>query len=222
MDENTPETDAGGLSRRAMLRRSALVGGTLVWTAPAIQTIAAPAFAAGSPGGDAPCTYTAFVKYDLPSTAEAAAKGPDPRTPPGGGGGGDGGGFSDSEGQESCRLPQCSQTNVTVKSTGTRSAELWSDGAKIGTVSASGQTETCITLAFTFLAGCSIDESRSSYIFKDGNDTGDGGRGCEAADSGSLDKVKTAPNTYKICSNGGQGGGLSHVNLCLCIACPTA
>ncbi len=48
MDENTPTTEPGGLNRRDMLRRSALVGGALIWTAPAVQTLAAPAFAAGS------------------------------------------------------------------------------------------------------------------------------------------------------------------------------
>jgi hypothetical protein len=51
MNENTPNAEPGGLSRRDMLRRSALVGGALVWTVPAVQTLASPAFAAGSPTG---------------------------------------------------------------------------------------------------------------------------------------------------------------------------
>jgi hypothetical protein len=38
-----------GISRRTLLRRGALVGGTLVWTAPVVQTIAAPSAAAGTP-----------------------------------------------------------------------------------------------------------------------------------------------------------------------------
>jgi hypothetical protein len=33
-----------GLSRRDLLRRGAIVGGTLLWVAPAIQSIAPPAF----------------------------------------------------------------------------------------------------------------------------------------------------------------------------------
>lgn len=37
-----------GMSRRTLLRRGAIVGGTLVWAAPAVQTFARPAFAAGS------------------------------------------------------------------------------------------------------------------------------------------------------------------------------
>ena len=38
-----------GISRRTLLRRGALVGGTLVWTAPVVHTIAAPSAAAGTP-----------------------------------------------------------------------------------------------------------------------------------------------------------------------------
>jgi hypothetical protein len=41
-----------GLSRRTLLKRSAIVGGTLVWAAPAVQTLAKPAFAAT---GSSPC-----------------------------------------------------------------------------------------------------------------------------------------------------------------------
>jgi hypothetical protein len=39
-----------GLSRREMLRRAIIVGGTLVWAAPAIQTLSPPAYADVSPG----------------------------------------------------------------------------------------------------------------------------------------------------------------------------
>ncbi len=46
----TDPVDAGqGISRRTMLRRSALAGGSLVWAAPVVQTIAAPSAAAGTP-----------------------------------------------------------------------------------------------------------------------------------------------------------------------------
>jgi hypothetical protein len=44
-----------GLSRRTLLKRSAVVGGTLVWAAPVVQTLAKPAFAAG---GSSPCHST--------------------------------------------------------------------------------------------------------------------------------------------------------------------
>jgi hypothetical protein len=41
-----------GLTRRDLIRRGAVVGGTLLWATPVIQSIQAPpAFAAGSAGG---------------------------------------------------------------------------------------------------------------------------------------------------------------------------
>jgi hypothetical protein len=44
-------------TRRDALRRGALVAGATVWAAPAVQTLAAPAFAAGSPPVEEnPCT----------------------------------------------------------------------------------------------------------------------------------------------------------------------
>ncbi len=50
MDHTELEGDgAAGLDRRSVLRRGAVLGGALVWTVPAVQTIAGPAFAAGSP-----------------------------------------------------------------------------------------------------------------------------------------------------------------------------
>ncbi len=48
-----------GLDRRTVIRRGAILGGALVWTAPAVQTIAGPAFAAGSP-----CTPIAILGID--------------------------------------------------------------------------------------------------------------------------------------------------------------
>lgn len=50
--EKTPtlgdDPGSGGLDRRAVLRRGAILGGALVWTVPAVQTLAGPAFAAGT------------------------------------------------------------------------------------------------------------------------------------------------------------------------------
>ena len=43
-----------GLDRRDLLKRGAMVGGALVWTVPAVQTLAGPAFATTSPIGQ-PC-----------------------------------------------------------------------------------------------------------------------------------------------------------------------
>lgn len=48
-DHTTSTTpDGSGISRRSVMKRTALVGGAMVWTLPAVQSIAAPAFAAGS------------------------------------------------------------------------------------------------------------------------------------------------------------------------------
>jgi hypothetical protein len=50
-------TDDQGLTRRETLRRGALVAGATVWAVPAVQTLAQPAFAAGSVAEDNPnCT----------------------------------------------------------------------------------------------------------------------------------------------------------------------
>lgn len=38
-----------GIDRRTLIKRGAVVGGTLVWAAPVVQSLSAPAFAAGSP-----------------------------------------------------------------------------------------------------------------------------------------------------------------------------
>lgn len=49
-----------GISRRDLIRRGAVVGGTLVWAAPVVQSLR-PAFAqaqTGSPACDASCTIT--------------------------------------------------------------------------------------------------------------------------------------------------------------------
>ena len=53
MDGNDIESNLG-ISRRTLIKRGALVGGTLVWAAPAVQTLSR-AGAAGSPGCDAKC-----------------------------------------------------------------------------------------------------------------------------------------------------------------------
>lgn len=59
MNDEIDETT--GVSRRDMLRKTAIVGGALVWTAPAVQSLAGPAFAqtSGSPGGQEACVYYA-------------------------------------------------------------------------------------------------------------------------------------------------------------------
>ncbi len=57
-----------GLDRRTLLRRSAVVGGALVWATPVVQSIASPAFAAGSPGGSEVCVDNYQFKADVSGT----------------------------------------------------------------------------------------------------------------------------------------------------------
>jgi hypothetical protein len=47
-DESTPQT---GLSRRDLLRRGAVVGGTLVWAVPAMEVLSLTSAHATSPSG---------------------------------------------------------------------------------------------------------------------------------------------------------------------------
>jgi hypothetical protein len=44
----TDTENGGGFSRRDMLKRSAVVGGAVLWTTPVVQSLASPAFAAGT------------------------------------------------------------------------------------------------------------------------------------------------------------------------------
>lgn len=51
------ENESAGMDRRTLIKRGAVVGGTLVWATPVVQSLAKPAFAAGS----APCTARVIV-----------------------------------------------------------------------------------------------------------------------------------------------------------------
>ena len=58
MDENEKRldlNDESGMTRRDMLRRGAIVGGTLLWVAPAIQSMAPKAFAVEGSVGSKGC-----------------------------------------------------------------------------------------------------------------------------------------------------------------------
>lgn len=52
-----------GLDRRDLIKRGAVVGGALVWSAPLVQTVASPALAATSPG-PGPCPGARFAKTE--------------------------------------------------------------------------------------------------------------------------------------------------------------
>jgi hypothetical protein len=49
------EVEEAGISRRDLLRRAAIVGGSVVWMAPAIQTLTPRAYADVSPGVSTCC-----------------------------------------------------------------------------------------------------------------------------------------------------------------------
>lgn len=86
---------AGGLNRRDLLKRGAMVGGALVWTTPVVQSLAGPAVAAeGSqaPGncaflfyvitstGTSSCVLVTGATQDCCNALDAANKQPDPVT----------------------------------------------------------------------------------------------------------------------------------------------
>lgn len=51
-----PDMTESGLTRRDVMRRSALIGAAVVWTTPVVQSLSSPAFAAGTTaGGDGSC-----------------------------------------------------------------------------------------------------------------------------------------------------------------------
>lgn len=49
MAEQSDSEARRGISRRDLLKRGAIVGGTLLWAAPVVESLAAPAFASTSP-----------------------------------------------------------------------------------------------------------------------------------------------------------------------------
>ena len=65
-----------GMDRRSLLRRGAVVGGAVAWSTPLVQTIASPAFAAGSPLCDTKveaddCTFTYAASVDCCECVES-------------------------------------------------------------------------------------------------------------------------------------------------------
>jgi hypothetical protein len=54
----------GGVSRRDLMKRGVVVGGTLVWATPVVQSLATPAFAGTPPDSGCPETHE-FVRLKL-------------------------------------------------------------------------------------------------------------------------------------------------------------
>ena len=62
MSSEEQSTDgASGFDRRTLLKRGAVVGGTAIWATPVVQSLARPAFAAGSPV----CAHVYRFKYEV-------------------------------------------------------------------------------------------------------------------------------------------------------------
>lgn len=78
-EEMTPRD----MERRAFLKRAGVVAGATVWATPTIQSLAAPAFAAGSPptGGSCPDAQLVRFQYNVGGAFES---GTPPQTNPAG------------------------------------------------------------------------------------------------------------------------------------------
>lgn len=197
-DDTTAEP--GGLSRRDMLRRSALVGGTIVWVTPAVQSIASPAFANGSPVEERPCLFTFFLKFDPEAGAGCIN------------------GFCPSE--SPTHLPSCdpgpsSESTPILADDGLGGVTITVDGTPLGNASASYNPSGggCVTITFT---GFTVSETSSYFIVKDG-----GGPGCEAADGGDFGDVPSAGSSFTFCGETTPQEGLSHLNMAVCVTANT-
>jgi hypothetical protein len=197
--EDMTVTGSDGLSRRDVLRRSALVGGTMVWMAPAVQTLATPAFAAGSPVPGEQCVCTFFLKYD-PSEST----------------GGDYiNGFTNTEGGP--HLPTCDPNGVapavtpSLSDNGAGGVNIVACGGRIGSATATYNESNggCVTVTF---AGFTVSPASSYFIVKDG-----GGTGCEPADGGEFSDVPAGASSFTFCGDTAPREALSHLNLAVCV-----
>lgn len=78
-EERRPFEENLGIGRRELIKRGAIVGGTLVWAAPAIQSLSRSAlaqpFGGPSPGGCA-CCYCFSGDRDAPTNDQCSENGP--------------------------------------------------------------------------------------------------------------------------------------------------
>jgi hypothetical protein len=221
-----------GLSRRDILRRSALVGGTLVWAAPTVQALAVPAYAGSepTPPGDfvpVPCALKIALKWTPAKDGAAAFFEPN---------------YTNDAGDCEPDDPNASVTRSIVSlgagSTGTH-ANLFVGSTYLGTLDVSATSTPfngCYLFDFNLLPCYNVSESSSYYVVKDGNDAGStGAQNCEDEDRGFLNTddpdptdptytpTNAASDQYTFCGevdadgSGATGGGLSHVGLVLCI-----
>lgn len=73
-----PTETTSGIDRRNVLRRGAILGGALVWTVPAVQTLSGAAFAAGSPLCEVTLTGTFDPPGPLPKACYTIVANPTP------------------------------------------------------------------------------------------------------------------------------------------------
>jgi hypothetical protein len=196
----TAPRPSDNLSRRDMLRRSVLVGGAMVWVAPAVQTLATPAFAAGSPVPGDSCLCTFFLKYEPTGLPEKGYIN----------------GFTNTEG--SPHLPTCdpngSEPAITpgLSDNGAGGVSIVACGRTIGQATASYNPANggCVTVTFT---GFTVSPASSYFIVKDGGRTG-----CEAEDGGDFADVTGTASTFTFCGETSQREELSHLNLAVCVS----
>jgi hypothetical protein len=70
-----------GISRRDLLRRGAIVGGTLLWAAPTVQSIAKPAVPNNDGDCVAACRSQGYSNHDFDSGLHSCSRGTNPCTP---------------------------------------------------------------------------------------------------------------------------------------------
>ena len=76
-DMHPTDNSEGGIDRRSLIKRSAIVGGALVWTTPIVQSLSGTAFAQTAPGSPPPviqgcvgggsATARYYLKFDVGS-----------------------------------------------------------------------------------------------------------------------------------------------------------
>jgi hypothetical protein len=208
LETSVPETvtESGGLSRRDVLRRSALVGGTMVWMAPAVQTLATPAFADGSPVPGDQCLCTFFLKFD---PAESTGNGYI-------------NGFTNIEAGP--HLPTCDPNGAdaavtpSLSDNGAGGVSIVACGGRIGSATATYNEANggCVTVTFD---GFTVSPGSSYFIVKDGGEkrVGDG-TGCEPEDGGVFADVPAAASTFTFCGETTPREALSHLNLAVCVS----
>ncbi|MGN6330764.1 MAG: hypothetical protein ACTHOD_03820 [Motilibacteraceae bacterium] len=70
----TEQREPEGMDRRSLLKRGALLGGALVWTAPVVQSITSPALATTSQGTPAGDTCSVFLSAGVVGESSGCVK----------------------------------------------------------------------------------------------------------------------------------------------------